>query len=275
MSGPTAPAASADTTAQTPDVLRIEQACIGYDDRTVVRDLNLTIHRGEVVALLGTNGAGKSTLVRGLLGLAEVQSGTIELFDGASHARSRVGYVPQRQTPSGPVPATVTEIVMTGRLAGRRFFIRPSRADRQAVASAIEVVGLTRHASSAVTELSGGQHRRALIARALTSGPELLVLDEPTAGVDASQQHAFVRTLTRLAAEGVTMLIVTHEIGPMVPLITRVLVLEQGRLSYDGPIRPEHTGGHGGHHHHADDAAATEVALVEINLPTQQGPEDV
>lgn len=249
-----------------PAVLTIDHGCIGYGDRTVVRDLNLTIRRGEVVALLGTNGAGKSTLVRGLLGLADVQSGSVTLFDGGAHARARLGYVPQRQTGVGPIPATVHEIVMTGRLARRRLFVWPNRADRQAVREAIEVVGLTDKTKAAVTELSGGQHRRTLIARALAGGPELLVLDEPTAGVDANQQHAFVAALQRLATDGVTMLIVTHELGPMVQLITRAIVMDQGRVTYDGPVLDSHIAHSDGHHH--PESPTTEPA-PSLHLPIQ------
>lgn len=257
-------AAQLDPAAPADEVLAFEQACIGYGDRTVVRDLTFTLRRGDVAALLGTNGAGKSTLVRGLLGLADVQAGTVRLFGDAPQGRARVGYVPQRQSAVGPVPARVWEVVMTGRLAGRRFFVRPSRADRAAVADAIEVVGLTAKSRAAVTELSGGQHRRALIARALASGPDLLVLDEPTAGVDASQQEAFAATLQRLSASGVTMLIVTHELGPMLPVVSRALVMDRGRLSYDGPVLPEHAG-HVGGHHHLDEPAPS--AAVDLTLP--------
>lgn len=233
----------------TPTVLELDDVSVGYNDKTVVRGATLRIAAGEAVALLGTNGSGKSTLVKGILGLAQV-SGRIELFgQPASDAtRARIGYVPQRFSAGGPIAATVREVVMTGRLAGRHWFVRASREDRAAVAEALELVGLADRARRPVTELSGGQHRRVLIARALASAPELLIMDEPTAGVDASQQRALVHTLHRLAEHGVTLLVVTHEIEPMRALLSRALVLQEGRLSYDGPLPlAEHD--HGGHHH--------------------------
>ncbi len=231
-------------------VLELSGVSVGYDDKLVVRDVSLTVTAGASVALLGTNGSGKSTLVKGILGLAQVR-GSVRLFGqpASDSTRARVGYVPQRFAPSGPIAASVREVVLTGRLGSRRWFLRPSRADRAAVTEAIELVGLADQARSSVTELSGGQHRRVLIARALASHPDLLIMDEPTAGVDSSQQRALVHTLQRLTAQGVTLLIVTHELDALRSVLTRALVLREGRLVYDGALRAglaDHD--HGEHH---------------------------
>ncbi len=262
---------------QATPVLRLDGASVGYDDTVIVKRLSLRIDAGEVVALLGTNGSGKSTLVKGILGLAQVITGSIELFGRppSPDVLARVGYVPQRQSASGPIPATVREVVMTGRLARRRFFVRANAADRAAVDEAIALVDLSDKARAAVTELSGGQHRRVLIARALAARPDLLIMDEPTAGVDSSQQETFVRTLQRLVEQGVTMLVVTHELGPMLPVITRALVLNEGRLSYDGPLPvpdvPElaHTHEHGADHHHDPQGPNRPRVAPDVRLPSR------
>lgn len=218
-------------------VLELAGTSVGYDGRAVVRGVDLRVVVGEVVVVLGPNGSGKTTLVRGVLGLAQVLGGTMQLFGTPSERfrdRARIGYVPQRHTVAGAVPSTVREVVSSGRLARLGPFGRPGRADRVAVDRAIDTVGLLPQARESVGELSGGQQRRVLIARALASEPQLLVMDEPTAGVDASNQHALAATLAELAERGVTMLLVAHEVGPVAPLITRALVLHDGRISFDG-----------------------------------------
>ncbi|CAN5808118.1 metal ABC transporter ATP-binding protein [soil metagenome] len=211
---------------------------LGYDGRAVVRGLDLRIDAGSVVGLLGPNGSGKTTLVRGLLGLAPIQRGTIRIF-GVDRQRfrawHRVGYVPQRQTVTGGIPSTVAEVVSSGRLHRVRPFAGLRSADRVAVRHAIEAVGLSARASQPLATLSGGQQRRALIARALASEPDLLVLDEPTAGVDRVNQNALAATLGLLAGRGVTIVLITHELGPVAPLVTRTLALRDGRIAYDGP----------------------------------------
>jgi zinc transport system ATP-binding protein len=243
---------------------------IGYDARPVVRDIDLTLTPGEVVVLLGPNGAGKSTLVRGILGLAPMLGGTLELFGMPAarfQARHRIGYVPQRHTIVGGVPATVREVVSSGRLPLRQFFRPESEADRDAVWSALATVGLADRAAVSVSQLSGGQQRRVLIARALAANPDVLVLDEPTAGVDAANQRLLAATLGRLAGAGRTLLIVAHELGPLAPLVGRVVVLRAGRITYDGPPLPEGEGTYHRHdphpqqaHHRAVDRPADPIA---------------
>ncbi|MFE9607424.1 metal ABC transporter ATP-binding protein [Streptomyces sp. NPDC006012] len=205
--------------------------------RPVLRGIDLTVHRGEVVALLGANGSGKSTVIRGIIGQVPLSAGTVELF-GTDRERfeewRRVGYVPQRTTAAGGVPATVTEIVASGRLSRSRFGAF-RRADRAAVHHALELVGLGDRAKDSVDALSGGQHQRVLIARALVAEPELLIMDEPMAGVDLASQEVLARTLRDQVAQGTTVLLVLHELGPLEPLIDRAVVLRDGSVVNDGP----------------------------------------
>lgn len=232
-------------------VVELRHADIGYDGRAVVHGLDLTVRAGEVVGILGSNGSGKSTTIRGLLGLATVLRGEVLLF---GHRREdfgdwrRVGYVPQRQTVAGGIPSTVTEVVLSGRLTQVRPWRRLGPPDRRAAAEAIEAVGLADHARTPMANLSGGQQRRVLIARALATAPDLLVLDEPTAGVDRANQEALAETLAALAERGTTLVLITHELGPVEPLMTRVVVMRDGLVAYDGSPR-----GHELHHEHDDD----------------------
>ncbi len=226
-------------------VLRLRGVSIGYTERAVVHDVDLEVQRGEVVAVLGANGSGKTTLVRGLLGLASVLAGEVELLGqpvGRRGDGSKLGYVPQRHTVGGSVPSTVREVVESGRLPRLGWAGRMRTADREAVRAAIAAVDLTGMAGTDLADLSGGQQRRALIARALASEPQVLIMDEPTAGVDVASQHALARTVARLVALGVTLLVVTHEVGPLVGVVTRSIVMSDGRLVYDGPLQPSMLG---------------------------------
>jgi zinc transport system ATP-binding protein len=220
--------------------------------RPVLRGIDLTVGRGEVVALLGANGSGKSTAVRAVIGQVPVTAGEIELFGtprSAFRDWRRVGYVPQRTTAAGGVPATVTEVVSSGRLSRARFGVL-RRADREAVRRALEQVGMADRAKDSVDALSGGQHQRVLIARALAAEPELLIMDEPMAGVDLASQEVLARTLREQVDQGATVLLVLHELGPLEPLIDRAVVLREGCVTHDGPP-PRALGQHAlpGHDH--------------------------
>lgn len=235
-----------DPAAATGPVISLQDASFGYADRRVVSDVDLQILPGETVALVGANGSGKSTLVKGLLGLNDHLGGEVDLFGTPIEdftKRYLLGYVPQRHTLSSSVAATVTEIVSTGRLPHQGWFARPSRTDRRIVADALEVVGLADFARHEVATLSGGQQRRVLIARALAAQPEVLIMDEPTAGVDLANQHVLRQVLVRLVDEGATLLIVTHEIEPLRPLLRRLVEMRAGRIARDVSLAPLLPGG--------------------------------
>jgi zinc transport system ATP-binding protein len=232
--------------------LRLERASIGYDDLAVVEHVDLTVQPGEAVAVLGSNGSGKTTLARGILGLATVLDGTVDVLGapvGRLSERGRVGYVPQRHTVSGAVPATVREVVGVGRLARLGLFRRLGAADRRAVAEAVAAVGLAERMSDPVASLSGGQQRRVLVARALAAEPELLLMDEPTAGVDAASQEALAGVHARVKGQGTTLVVVTHETGPLTGVLDRAVVVDSGRIHYDGPLAGAQRWADGGHHH--------------------------
>lgn len=232
--------------------LAIRGMTVALDGRPVLRQVDLDVAAGEFVALLGSNGSGKSTLVRAAVGLVPMTAGSVELFGtplARFRDRQRLGYVPQRTRAVAGVPATVQEVVMSGRLARRRFIGWRTKDDVTAVNAAISRVGLAERARSSVSEMSGGQQQRALIARALASQAELLIMDEPTAGVDHDNQESLAELLAGLVHEGTSVLLVAHELGPLRPLIDRAVVLKFGEVSYDGPVDAIHDEHSHVHHH--------------------------
>lgn len=253
-------------------VVTLRGATASLGARQVLRGVDLSVRRGEVVALLGANGSGKSTAVRAVVGQVRLNGGGWELF-GTPGDRfrdwARIGYVPQRTTAAGGVPATVREVVSSGRLGRNR--LRPlSRADRAAVDRAIGVVGLAGRARDSVNALSGGQHQRVLIARALAGEPELLIMDEPMAGVDLANQEILAATLREQVAGGATVLLVLHELGALEPLIDRTVVLRDGAVVAETALpdhaRPGH--GHDHVHPHADGPhTAGAAAPIQTGLP--------
>src|SRR3954454_15200113 len=202
-------------------VVEIAGAGVALGGRPIVRDGDVSVRSGEVVALLGPNGSGKSTLVKAVVGLHPLSTGSIRLFgEDLERFRSwhRLGYVPQRSTITQGVPSTVAEVVAAGRLSRRRPLVPARRDDRVAVHEALEAVGLADRAQHQVSTLSGGQQQRVLMARTLAGKPELLVLDEPNAGVDLESQEAIAGTLATLTAAGATLVVVLHELGPFADL---------------------------------------------------------
>jgi zinc transport system ATP-binding protein len=230
--------------------VEVRNASVAIGGRPILRGIDLRVRAGEFVALMGANGSGKSTLVRAMTGLLPLTSGSVHLF-GTAYADfrdwQRIGFVPQRSTATSGVPATVWEVVASGRITRRRLLRPLSRADRQAIADALDVVGLTDRATVGISQLSGGQQQRALIARALAGQPDLLVLDEPTAGVDLVNQAALAGALSVLKERGATIVLVAHELGPMAPLIDRAVVMRDGRVAHDGAVPEELVSD--GHHH--------------------------
>jgi zinc transport system ATP-binding protein len=204
----------------------------------VLRDVDLGIEEQEFVGIAGPNGGGKTTLLRVALGLERPQRGRVRLLGtdpDRVEERSRIAYLAQRAQLGIDAPATVREVVTAGRTIARRLF-RPLRsADRAIVDEAIDRVGLSRFASTPLARLSGGQQQRAFIAKALAGEPEILALDEPTAGVDVEAQASLADLLERLHRElGATILYVSHEFGAVEAYVDR-LVLVSGTILFDGP----------------------------------------
>jgi len=236
--------------------------------RATLHEVSLTVGAGQAVAVLGGNGSGKTTLLRAILGLVPLSGGEVELFghplDGFRDWR-RLGYMPQRAAVQVGV-ATVGEVVTAGRLSHRRVFRSLGAEDRAAIADALETVHLTDLQRKPMSMLSGGQRQRALIARALASRPELVVLDEPLAGLDTDTQEGLAEVLGRLKAAGTAVLVVLHELGPLESILDECTVLSGGRVIYTGPLQSAVSSL--GDHHHAHDAAP--ASLLHDPLPRRR-----
>ena len=204
----------------------------------VLRDVSLAVEQGQFVAVAGPNGGGKTTLVRIALGLLEPTEGAALLYGepaGRFSRRATLGYLAQRSQLGVEAPATVREVVSSGRLATGGLLGPLRRRDRAIVQEAIERVGLTDRADAPLATLSGGLQQRAFIAKALAAEPALLVLDEPTAGVDVGSQEALASLLDLLHQElRVTILYISHEFGAVERFVER-LVLVRGGILFDGP----------------------------------------
>ena len=248
-------------------VLSLDEVGVVLGGRPIVRDVSFDVFPGQVVAVLGANGSGKSTLVKALVGLNPLSRGTVQLFGTPLErfqAWERVGYVPQRSNIAAGVPATVREVVGSGRIARRRPFWPMSRSDRATVTAAMAAVGLADRATHSVATLSGGQQQRVLVARTLAGDPSLLLLDEPNAGVDHASQAAIAATLGGRAEAGASIVVVLHELGPFAPLIDRVIALREGRVTYDGP--PEELVDGAGHVHHHNEPEASWLPPLQAPL---------
>jgi zinc transport system ATP-binding protein len=203
-----------------------------------LRDVDLRIEQGEFVAIAGPNGGGKTTLIRLILGLEHPLTGQVLLFGERAESFSRrhtLGYLAQRSRLGTEAPATVREVVAAGRLAVSGLLGPLRRGERALIDEAIERVGLADRAGAPLQTLSGGQQQRAFIAKALAAQPELLVLDEPTAGVDVPAQEALAALLARLHQQlGTTIVYVSHEFGAVERYVQRLLLV-RGTIVFDGP----------------------------------------
>jgi len=195
--------------------LEVRHLTAGYPGMPpAIDDVSLRVPVGELVGLIGPNGAGKSTLFKAILGLVEPVSGDVLAFGRpVREARAAIAYMPQVEEVDWDFPVSVLDVVLMGRYHGARPFLSWSRADRQAALAALERVRLAPFARRQVGQLSGGQRRRVLMARAIARGARLLLLDEPFAGLDAAVQHDLLAILDELAAEGRSILIATHDLS--------------------------------------------------------------
>ncbi len=241
-------------------VFEVRSGSVAFDGVTVFSGVDLAIQRGSFVVLLGPNGSGKTTLVRAMLGLQPLTTGTVRI-EGVPLARYRdwqhITFVPQRVPAATGVPVSALEMVRSARISPRSRW-RPSyRADQRIALGALESVGLAERRHDRMDTLSGGQQRRVMIARSLAEESDVLVLDEPFAGVDLASQQSLARLLRSL--RGRTIIMVSHGLGAIADLVTRAIVLDQGRIVHDGPSAPEHWSDIG--HHSSDER--TPPSLLE------------
>lgn len=217
-----------------PPPILAEGLTVAYDARPVLRSVSFAVQTGEMIGIIGPNGAGKSTLLKCLLGLISPDYGQVALFgQSIAQARRDVAYVPQTEAVDWDFPVTVKDVVLMGR-ALEGFLGWHGKQDRAAADDALEQVGMTKFADRHIRQLSGGQQRRVFLARALCQEAELLLLDEPFAGVDASSEKAIFALIDRIRAMGKTVVVVNHDLS-ILQRFDRLLMLNQRVIAYGPP----------------------------------------
>jgi len=195
---------------------------------SVLDNVSVSIAPGEKVALVGPNGAGKSTLMKLILGLEQIQSGSIEVYGHKAHAcRHRVAMVPQKSSVDWSFPVTVRQVVTMGRYVHLGWFRNVGGKDREAVDKAMETMEIQDIANRQVGELSGGQQQRVMLARTLAHDADLLLLDEPLNHVDIATQELMFHTIERICSQGKSVLVSTHDLGILTVHFSRVLFLDK------------------------------------------------
>lgn len=219
------------------EILSVESLCAGYGQVEVIHDVAFTVEKGDYIALAGPNGAGKTTLAKTILGLMDKYTGTINLFgyDLKSFTNwSRVGYLPQRVNTFNPLfPATVKEIIGLGLLSEKRFPKYFSRIDRKKISETMVLMDIANLKEKLIGELSGGQQQRVFLARSLVSGPELLIMDEPSTALDPSSRESFFQLLKELNAKvGITIILITHDTAQIGKYANKLLYLDKKVIFY-------------------------------------------
>lgn len=243
MSGPAASVGS--TRRADAPAIDVRGLTVHYGDVLALDDVSLTLRRGAICGLIGMNGSGKSTLFKAIMGTVRPDRGSVAIA-GLSPRRARkagiVGYVPQSEEVDWSFPLSVHDVVMMGRYGFQGFTRRPRRADREAVAEALDRVELTDLADRRIGALSGGQRKRAFVARGLAQGADVLLLDEPFAGVDRRSEATITELLRELADEGASVLVSSHDLEALPRLADEAILLLR-RVLFHGPpdeaLQPE------------------------------------
>ena len=222
-------------------IIRFSHATFGFPGVIALKDITLEIAEGEFVGIIGPNGSGKTTLCKAVLGLMRPLEGSLQIFDCSCeelrcHHRARIGYLPQKGRLDQNFPITVLEAVMMGRYGALGLFRRPAKQDREIALQALANVGMQDHHDTALGHLSSGQQQRVLIARALAQQPQVLLLDEPTTGIDITTQHSVLDLVRRLHRDlGLTVLLVTHDINMIRPQVDRMVLLKTRLFAAGAP----------------------------------------
>jgi len=232
-------------------ILKCENVSLSYDGKTVAENINFEVSRGDYLCILGENGSGKTTLINALLGLKKPAGGKIVYGDGVK--AENIGYLPQKQSTSVDFPACVREIVRTGFLGKRGFRPYYSKAERERAEELIVKLGIKDFAHRQLGELSGGQQKRVLLARALCSTRDLLILDEPTAALDPIVTEELYEMTKKLnAEEGISVIMVSHDVAAATKYANRILHIKHEQLFFGSTedylkteLAKAYLGGHG------------------------------
>lgn len=217
-------------------IIELNKVSFGYSSVDVIKNITLFINKGDFIGLIGPNGSGKTTLLKVILGILPHRSGEIKLLGKSLNEFkdwSKIGYVPQKATNIEPnFPATVREIVSMGLLSIKKIPKMFNKEDYKIIDEALLTVNMADYSEKRITELSGGQQQRVLIAKALVAKPEILLLDEPTTGVDQENQQSFYELLGKLNKTGITIVLVSHDIGRITDYVTKIASINQTLTFY-------------------------------------------
>lgn len=214
-------------------IIRFSGVTIAYPGSVALERINLEIPKGEFLGIIGPNGSGKTTLLKAILGLISPVEGCVDIFDCSCEKlqcfhRARIGYLPQKNFVNPDFPITVRETVMMGRYSTIGLLKFPKKSDRSIVEESLDAVGLIHQMETPLGYLSGGQQQRVFIARTLAQKPEVLLMDEPTTGIDTHTQHSLIGLIKNLHRElGLTILMVTHDINLISPHVDRMAILNR------------------------------------------------
>jgi manganese/zinc/iron transport system ATP- binding protein len=218
-----------------PAALDVADLTVSYQHKPVLRRVNVEVKVGELIAVVGPNGAGKSTFLKAVLGLVPLDAGQIRVLgQPIERSRRRVAYVPQTDGADWDFPVSVREVVLMGRYGRLGLLGRPSRRDGELVEGALRTVGMAEYAERHIRQLSGGQQQRVFLARALAQEAEVLLLDEPFAGVDARTEEAIFELMGRFSRAGKTLVVVNHNLQ-VADRFGRILLLNQVVVAYGRP----------------------------------------
>lgn len=210
------------------EILKVENLSFNYSDTAVLRDINFSLKKGDFLGIIGANGAGKSTLIKLILKLLPYNQGKITLFgEDLSKFKSnyKIGYVSQKANFfNSDFPATVKEIVMANLYSRRGLFCRYKKEDYEKLDEVLQKVGMSGFEDKMIGRLSGGQQQRVFIARALISEPELLLMDEPTVGIDAASAKQIMDIISELNKQGMTIIMTNHDTPELVRVSSKLLI---------------------------------------------------
>ncbi|MGD9818403.1 MAG: metal ABC transporter ATP-binding protein [Desulfomonilaceae bacterium] len=216
--------------------IEVENLTVSFGPRPALLNVSVTIEQGLLVGIIGPNGAGKSTLVKSILGFVKPDLGVVRLLGKpVEDAKGRLAYVPQRGSVDWDYPITVYEVAMMGRYPNIPWWRDPGREDREIVERALDMVRMSDFKDRQIGRLSGGQQQRVFMARALAQGSDILLLDEPFAGVDAATERAILDVLERAKQTGRTLVVVHHDLATAAEYFDRLMLIKQRLYAYGTP----------------------------------------
>ena len=225
-------------TTKRPHVIDVKHLTVSYQAKPALLDVSVQIESDQLVGVIGPNGAGKSTFIKAVLGFVKPDLGTV-LINGksAQKAKGEVAYVPQRGAVDWDFPITVKEVALMGRYQQIPWYATPGSEDRDAAFAALEMVRMEDFADRQIGELSGGQQQRVFLARALAQGSDILLLDEPFAGVDAATERAILDVLERAKNNGKTLVVVHHDLSTAAEYFDKLMLIKQRMYAFGTPER--------------------------------------